>query len=75
MQKATEPVEKVEIHTGIHIMRRKQTNVVTNEDGEPLWTGASIFKACRFCMDNGHYSVTLHCDSEHIRVMLAEPIR
>ena len=74
MSKELETAAKVEIHTGVHLHRRKQVNVVTNEDGEPLWTGASIFKACDWCLENGHYSVTMYLEGEHIRVMLAKPL-
>ena len=73
MPKAMETASKLQIHTGVHITRRKQMNIVTNEDGEPLWTGASIYEACRYCMDNGDYDVTLHFVDVHIRLMLGEP--
>ncbi len=64
---------KIQIHTSIHITRRKQMNVVTDDHGEPLWTGASIFDACRWCLDNEHYTVSMHKDGEYIRLMLGEP--
>lgn len=74
MPKAIETASKMQIHTGVHITRRKQMNMVVNPKGITLWSGASIFKACRWCLDNGHYSVTMHNDGETIRVMLAEPL-
>lgn len=73
MNNKLETVATIEIHTGVHILRRKQTNIITNGDGEIYWTGASIFKACRWCLDNEHYSVTMWDELESIRVMLAEP--
>lgn len=73
MPKALEPASNIEIHTGVHILRRKQVNIITNSAGEIYWTGASIFKACRWCLDNEHFSVTMWDGLEHIRVMLAEP--
>lgn len=73
MPNAINSASKLQIHTGVHITRRKQMNIVTNDDGEPLWTGASIFAACRFCLDNEQYHVTLHHEDEHIRVILGEP--
>lgn len=74
MPKAMQTASKVQIHTGVHITRRKQMNVITNEDGEPLWTGASIFKACRWCMDNDLFSVTMHHEDDVLRIMLGEPL-
>lgn len=74
MPKAMQTPPIVQIHTGVHLHRRKQVNIVTNDDGEPLWTGASIFKACRWCLDNEFFTVTMHHDDDHIRVMLAEPL-
>lgn len=73
MSNLDETAEKMQIHTGLHITRRKQMNVVTNSDGEPQWTGNSIFKACRWCLDNEHFSVEMHHEGEKIRVILGEP--
>ena len=73
MPKAMETPSKIQIHTGVHLTRRKQMNLVTDDAGEVQWTGASIFEACRWCLDNEHYSVEFHHGDEHIRVMLAEP--
>lgn len=74
MPKALETVPNIEIHTGVHMFRRKQVNIITNADGVIFWTGTSIFKACRWCLDNEHYSVTFHNEDDSIRVMLAEPM-
>jgi len=74
MPKLIEVASKIQIHTGIHITRRKQLNVVTNEDGEPLWTGASIFQACRYCIENDHKTVTMHHEGERIAVILGEVV-
>lgn len=65
--------ETLQIHTSVHVTRRKQMNVITNAEGEPLWTGVSIFEACRWCLDNERYAVTMHKDGEQIRVLLGEP--
>lgn len=74
MLKSLKDAAKIQIHTGVHLHRRKQVNIVTNEDGEPLWTGTSIFKACRWCLDNGHHLLTLHHDEKNVRVLLGEPL-
>jgi len=74
MQKEWVADSKIEIHTGIHITRRKQMNIVVNSVGDPIWTGASIFQAMKYCLDNEHYAVTLHHEGDHIRLMLGNPV-
>ena len=74
MPKAMETAPDVRIHTGVHLMRRKQVCLITIGEEPAIWTGASIFDACRWCLDNEYFSITMHHDDEYIRVMLAEPL-
>jgi len=72
MPQEPQTVSEIQIHTGIHITRRKNLNVVTDGEGEPIWTGGSIFKACRWCLDNEYKVVSLHLEGEVLRLLIEE---
>ena len=59
------------IHTGLHVTRRKQMNAITNGTGEPVWTGARIFDAFQWLVDNGVGQAILQHEERLLAVQIA----
>lgn len=59
-----------EVHTSVHLMRRKQTNVVLNDHKEPCWTGNRIFDALQYLVDNEIYTAKIVHEDRELRIML-----
>lgn len=58
------------LHTDCHVMRRKTVNVITNDEGEPVFTGARTWDAFNWLLETGNFSFMLHHENKQMRVML-----
>ena len=58
------------VHTGVHVTRRKQMNVVSDDAGDVCWTGASIYSAFEYLLDAEVYSFRIVHEGQAIRVCI-----
>ena len=58
------------VHTGLHVTRRKQMNAITDHEGDPVWTGARIFDALQWLVDNEIYEARIDHGFRQLRIML-----
>lgn len=60
-----------ELHADVEFSRRKRLHHITDNHGEPVWSGARIFDAFQWFLDNQRYTFELRQEGRTIRVRIS----
>ena len=58
------------LHADVEFSRRKRLHHITDNLEDPVWSGAKIFDAFQWFLDNQRYTFELRQNGETIRVMI-----